>query len=219
MQTEDEPKKDRRRLRAHMFSVALALSAAGLAYLASVHVFHQAPVTTDENSYIFQAVNFAEGRIAREAPPFPRAFAHRMIIQNATAGWLSRYPPLHAIWLVPGLVLGNLYLMSALAAALSVLLMAAIARRVAPGLGAGLAPALLVASPYFIFMHGTLLSHTSGILAVSVMLATLVGQQALSTAKRMAALHLTLSSQKALQPVYLHNQQQVALKLTSCMVK
>jgi hypothetical protein len=151
--------------------LVLAVLAAGLAYAVSQRVFHQAPLTTDENSYVFQAQNFAEGRIARPAPVFPKAFAHRMIILDADAGWLSRYPPLHSLWLLPGLWLGDPYLMSALAALLSVLLVGAIARRrLGAGFGSLLAPLLLVLSPYFIFMHATLLSHTSGVLATTLML-------------------------------------------------
>ncbi len=47
---------------------------------------------------------------------------HRMIIQDADVGWLSRYPPLHSLWLVPGVAVANSYLMIALTAGLSLLL-------------------------------------------------------------------------------------------------
>ena len=57
------------------------------------HVFHGAPITTDENSYVFQAYNFLAGLIARPAPPFPDIVYHAMIICDDRAGWLSRYPP------------------------------------------------------------------------------------------------------------------------------
>jgi hypothetical protein len=148
------------------------------------HVFHGAPLTTDENSYVFQAYNFLAGVIARPCPPLPELFSYGMIICDERVGWLSRYPPGHSLWLVPGCLLNYPHVMVALAAGLSVWLMARLGAlfdvRVA-----WFAPALLLLSPFFLFTHGTLLSHTSGMLAALVLLYGFVRWQ-LTGAQRFA---------------------------------
>ena len=73
-----------------------------LCYQVGLKAFHHSFLTSDEGSYVFQGNNFFDGLITREAPPFGRTMQHRMIIQDADVGWLSRYPPLHSLWLVPG---------------------------------------------------------------------------------------------------------------------
>jgi len=145
-----------------------ALLAALAAYILGHWFFFDLPFTTDENSYVFQAHNFLEGHVARPAPPAPWAFSHPMIICDEQIGWLSRYQPVHSLWLTPGVLLGNARLMSALAAGLSVWLISGCALLL--NIPALLICLLLLASPYFLFLHGSLLSHTSGILAVSLML-------------------------------------------------
>ena len=148
---------------------ALPLAAFAAACWLFRHVFHCAPITTDENSYVFQAYNFLAGVIARPLPPLSGLFFHEMIIEDDRAGWLARYPPGHPLWLLPGCLIHQPHLMVALAAALSVGLMA----RVGALFGrreAWVAAVLLVCSPFFLFTHGTLLGHTSGLLAALLLL-------------------------------------------------
>jgi len=139
-----------------------------LCYQVGSKVFHHSFLTTDEGSYVFQANNFLDGLIAREAPPFGRTLQHQMIIQDADVGWLSRYPPFHSLWLVPGVAIGNPYLIVAFTAGLSLLFITFTVRSL--GVRAGPVIVLLFCSPYFIFMHGTLLSHVSGLVCISLML-------------------------------------------------
>ncbi|MCG2660754.1 MAG: hypothetical protein L6437_10980, partial [Kiritimatiellae bacterium] len=148
--------------------LATALLAMVAAYILGHWFFFDLPFTTDENSYVFQAHNFLEGHVARRMPPVPWAFFHPMIICDEQVGWLSRYPPAHSLWLAPGVLIGNARLMSALAAGLSVWLITGCALLL--NIPALLISLLLLVSPYFLFVHGSLLSHTSGILAVSLML-------------------------------------------------
>jgi hypothetical protein len=139
-----------------------------LCYQVGSKTFHHSSLTTDEGSYVFQANNFLDGLIAREAPPFGRTLQHQMIIQDADVGWLSRYPPFHSLWLVPGVAIGNPYLIVAFTAGLSLLFITFTVRSI--GIRAGPVIVLLLCSPYFIFMHGTLLSHVSGLACISFML-------------------------------------------------
>lgn len=145
-----------------------ALLAALLSGWMSQAVYRAVPTGADENSYIFQAHHFSAGRIARPAPPLPEAFAQEMIILSQRIGWLSRYPPAHPLWLVPGVWLGNLYAMIALAAALGMWFVCAAAKEL--GIPEGFVGVPLLCSPFFGFMYGTLLSHTSGFAAVALML-------------------------------------------------
>lgn len=145
-----------------------ALSAAALSLYTSQAIYQGVPTGADENSYIFQAYNFSEGKIARPAPVLKEAFRQEMIILDDHAGWLSRYPPAHSLWLVPGIWMGNMYLMIALAAALGMWFVCLAASEVE--LPEWLAALPLLICPFFGFMYGTLLSHTSGFATVACML-------------------------------------------------
>jgi hypothetical protein len=154
--------------------MVLLMGVAGFiaARLVGEHVFLRTPHNADEFSYLFQAHNFSEGRIARPFPFYRDAFYDHncMIIVDRDAGWLSRYPFGHPLFLLLGLALGDPYLATALAAGLSIIALGWTGRLIggyAVGVAAGLA---LLISPFRIFYGGTLLSHTSGVLKVSVML-------------------------------------------------
>lgn len=153
---------------------------AALAFLVSLEsadrIFQRRPITSDENSYVFQANNFLDGLIARPTPPFPEAFLHAMIVIHHRAGWFSRYPPAHSIWLMPGVALDDLRIPVAAAAALAMWFLCAAAA--ALGIAQGLVAVPLLLSPYFIFMYGTHLSHTSGFAMVALMCRSYIrGQQ------------------------------------------
>ena len=151
-------------------SVLLALIAFGISYSVAEYVFQRAALNADEHSYLFQAYNFIDGKIARPFPPNFTAFRHKMIIVSAEAGWLSRYPFGHPLFLVPGLLIGNPYLWVALAAGLSLLLIMRAGTWLGSRTTGFVAGIILLISPFFYFYHGTLLSHSSGLLATSMML-------------------------------------------------
>jgi hypothetical protein len=150
------------------------LAAAAVAFAVTLaigrYAYRDVVLTTDENSYLFQATTFS--RLSLRCPPPPHPLEQLLIrgmnVLDPERGWFSRYPPGHALWLVPGILAGDARIMSALAAALSLWLLTGAARSLrAPWWAAAV---FLLLSPYFLFMHGTLLSHTSGMLAVSLML-------------------------------------------------
>jgi hypothetical protein len=148
----------------------LAIGVAIGSFTIADHVFLQCSINADENSYLFQAHNFHDGTLARPFPPNEYAFRHGGIVLDRKQGWFSRYPFGHPLFLVPGIWLGNPYLWIAISSALSLLLVMALAKQLG-GIEASLwAGLLLAASPFFLFYHGTLLSHTSGLLAVAVMM-------------------------------------------------
>ncbi len=86
--------------RTHIISISGgALAAFLLSWWISDAVFHRAPLTTDEQSYMLQAQLFSTGRIKYPPPPFIEPFRYPMVIVDKDVGWLSRYPPGHALWL------------------------------------------------------------------------------------------------------------------------
>lgn len=145
-----------------------AVLAAALSYTAACVALCHTPLTTDEQSYLFQAHTFLSGHIKLEPPPFAAVFEHVMIILDDHAGWLSRYPPGHAAWLVPGIIIGDPWLIIAVGAGLGLLALT----RAAFLMNANrtIAMFFLLFSPFFILNHGTLLSHTTGFLSTSLLL-------------------------------------------------
>ena len=155
------------------FLLMLISVIAGLAtFAASQIIFRNAAITTDEHAYVMQAYTYSEGEISRPLPPAPEFFKHEMMIMDRDVGWLSRYPPGHSIWLIPGVLLGQPRIMVSVAAALSVYIFGNIGFLLQ--FSPGLLPLLLLISPYFIFMNGTLLSHTSGLPAAGLMLSAYI---------------------------------------------
>jgi len=148
--------------------ITCAVLAAVITYGISQVVFWDAVLTTDEHAYVMQAYTFSEGKILRPVPALPEIFLHEMMIMDEKAGWLSRYPPAHSLWLIPGVLFDSPHLMISLAAALSVWIFSS------TGMVLQLHPVLLAflmqLSPYFLFMNGTLLSHTSALPASCLML-------------------------------------------------
>lgn len=147
--------------------LVVALGAALGAFALRQWALRDEPITTDENSYVFQATLMAHGRLRHPFPGCGRAFSHEMIVLDPSRGWFSRYPPGHPLWLAPGVWMGRPHLMVGLAAFIGVLVVSATAWR----LGSSPVPAafLTAVSPFFLLTHGTLLSHTTGFLAAALL--------------------------------------------------
>jgi len=146
--------------------LACSLLAGALSLVLTRVAFCGAFSTSDETSYLFQAHCFLDGCIARAVPPMPPIFQHYMNMTREPYGWMSRYPPGHALFLLPGVLLQAPRLMVAMAAALSVWFLSGCARFLS--VRPGIVLALLLGSPWFLLMYGTLLSHTSAHLGLAI---------------------------------------------------
>jgi len=149
----------------------IAVMLAAIFYVART-VLPDTAITTDEHSYLMQAHQFASGKLKY---PYPGDHLHdfvwhrlSMVICDREHGWFSRYPPGHALWLVPGVVIHAPFLMPVLASLISLCFLAATARRI--GVARPLILYLFACSPFFLFMHATLLSHTTAFAAACAML-------------------------------------------------
>ena len=124
-------------------------------------------VTTDENSYLFQAHVFSHARLWAPLPPEGRLLDFDFSMINFTDDrWFSRYFFGHPLALVPGVVAGYPLLIPLVMGLASVLLIRALGRRCYTDGTANAAMLLLRLSPFFLAMHATLLSHTTCMLAL-----------------------------------------------------
>jgi hypothetical protein len=98
------------------------------------------PVLHDEAAYVLQARIFAGGRWAGPPPPIPEFFEQFHVF--VTPALVPKYPPGHALLLVPGAWLGLPGLMPVLLSGVSAALLFAMARRLV-GPGTALAAAVL----------------------------------------------------------------------------
>jgi hypothetical protein len=160
--------------RVWLAAIPLALLALALVMVVRTGVLREAPVTDDENVYLFQARLLAAGRLYAESLPASVRpfFDNQFIINNGR--WFGMYFVGHPAVLALGLLAGVVQWVGAIEAALILLLAVAVARRVL-GDGAGLLTAgLLVLSPFFLFLSATHLSQpTSALLLTLFIYATL----------------------------------------------
>ncbi|MCC7107329.1 MAG: glycosyltransferase family 39 protein, partial [Chloroflexi bacterium] len=139
------------------------------AFIAST-VFEGIPHVTDSVAYLFQAKILALGRTWVPAPPLPEFFDHQHLIL-LDGRWFSKYAPGAALSLLPGVLAGQAWVTGPLLAALTILLTYDVGRR-AYDRGVGLlAAGLLVVSPFFLFMSGSMMGHPFSLFLVMAVLA------------------------------------------------
>jgi 4-amino-4-deoxy-L-arabinose transferase-like glycosyltransferase len=144
--------------------LALAVALIGTVVTAMVasEVLERMPHVQDSVAYLFQAGTFALGRISVPAPPVADAFAQEFVLVH-NGQWFSKYPPGHPVVLAIGVLAGAPWLVSPIAAGLALLLTYALGRELY-GRGKGLlAQVLLVTSPFFVVMSGSMMSHATSL--------------------------------------------------------
>jgi hypothetical protein len=94
--------------------------------------WQQIPVIHDEASYLFQAKLFATGHWVAPSPPLPEFFEQRHVF--VVPHYASKYPPGHAMLMVPGIWLGMPGMMPVLLSAITAGLVFSLARRLTNGI-------------------------------------------------------------------------------------
>jgi hypothetical protein len=125
-------------------------------------------IQEEEGNALFQAGNFLDGTHSRDPGAFATLLEYPSMTVLPFQDWKSRYFPGHAFWLIPGVWIGWPQVMTALAAALTCMSAYSIGWRLR--IPRFLLPGLLLISPFFLFLHGTLLPQTSGMLFSSLVL-------------------------------------------------
>lgn len=147
--------------RAGTIAVVAALLASAASLAISTFVFENQPITEgDEYCYTFQAKLFASGRIHTDQGAEREELENRAIVTKGPWRYAIGFPG-HPLLLVPGVLLEWSYLIPAIFAGGSVLLLFLITRILFGRLTAAVAAVLLGTSPFFLFFHGTLLPQAS----------------------------------------------------------
>lgn len=141
-------------------TAAAAAALAALAAFAGSHlVLERTPLTDDEHAYLFQARIFSLGRLTWESPPCRELFDNTFLVNDGR--WYSQYPAGHPLLLVPGVWLGDPWIVPAACAGFSVFFMAAAARRLHGRSAAAWTALLAAGSPFLLGISSTLLSHAT----------------------------------------------------------
>jgi len=153
---------------------ALALTATGAI---SYFVLERIPHVQDGVTYLFQAQLFALGRFSAPAPALPEFFDQEFIVQYA-GQWFGKYPPGQPLVLAPSVLVGAPWVVSPLAAGGAIALTYLAGRRIYGSGVATLAAILMLSSPFFLFMSGSMMAHPAGLFWTSLLLlAAVLGWQ------------------------------------------
>jgi Dolichyl-phosphate-mannose-protein mannosyltransferase len=149
-------------------NVMLGLLVLVLAVGIRLGVLQNMPVTDDEHVYQFQAKLLASGRLyADSPPPVVRPFFNNQFIVN-NGRWHGTYFVGHPAVLALAMQVGLMEWTGPVCAALTLLLGVGIARRIFGERTAALTGALLVLSPFFVFVSATQLSQPTSALFLTL---------------------------------------------------
>lgn len=149
-----EPRARQRGFLIGLFAVTF-LAATAIHFL----VIHGYPQISDEHSYIFQADLLASGKLYADSPPAPQFFQTLNVINDGK--WYSRYTIGWPLLLATGRLAGMDFAVNAACAALSLVLLYLVGRRLLGPGGGALSVFFAGLSPFFLLPAGTYFPHTS----------------------------------------------------------
>ena len=176
-----------------------AFALAGALYVTTLYVergpLQAMPHVQDAVSLIFQARNFALGRLASPSPPEPRFFDHEFVINDGL--WFGKYPPGTSLLYAVGLKLSALDLVNPVLGAGSILLLYALGAQLFGRTEGLLAAALAASSPLVCYMGATYLSHSAALFFVLAFLVAVTGPE---TVRRRALAGFALGAAILVRP-------------------
>ncbi len=148
---------------------AVAALAGVLSLLISTNIFHRIPHIPDEVIYLFQAKYFAAGRLYLPVGSVPQAFD---IIHTTTAQghWFGIFPPGWPLLMSLGVLVGAPWLINPILTVVVILVVHRMVTETHDRATAGLAIVLLLLSPWFLYMGGSMMSHMASMLAAITVL-------------------------------------------------
>ncbi|MEZ4570992.1 MAG: glycosyltransferase family 39 protein [Thermomicrobiales bacterium] len=141
----------------------------GLAAWSSASIFDRLPRTEDEVTFLFQAKSIAAGEVIASAPEHPTFFFMSFVIAR-DGMWFGKYPPGFPAILALGEIIGQTWVINALAASVAVGLLVLVGRRLYDLRTALIGATLMALSPFFIIQSGALLSHVVALCWVLLLL-------------------------------------------------
>jgi 4-amino-4-deoxy-L-arabinose transferase-like glycosyltransferase len=137
---------------------ATAAGAAALAAVLSVVIYQRTPHVPDEVVYLQHARYLAEGMLSMPVPPVPAAF-ELDLMESEPHRWFSPVPPGWPFMLAVGAFAGAPWLVNPLLAGVNVLLAYVVLAALYPVRIARLSAVLLAASPWFLFLGMSYMTH------------------------------------------------------------
>ena len=139
-----------------------AFAAAALAFLSATLVnflvYENIPKNLDEIGYLFQAHNFAAGKLYSQAPLEGFHGFMNIVTDNEGKIYGAHFPGTSLVQ-VPGVLLGQPWVTGPLLGALGILILYALVHRIYGESLARYTVLFALVSPFYIFMNGTFMSH------------------------------------------------------------
>jgi hypothetical protein len=148
---------------ANVAAVLISLGGLGLTLYVASDVLERMPHVQDSVGYLFQAKTFALGRLWVPTPHLQQFFTHEFIIMDSAGRWFSKYPPGWPALLAIGVLAGAPWVVDPVFAALSLFLLYQLGREIYNPTVGLIAAILGLSAPFFIFLSGSMMSHTSGL--------------------------------------------------------
>jgi hypothetical protein len=155
-----------RRLDARVVLVVGCVSGAVLSGLFAYFVLGHMAHIQDEIAMIFQAKNFADGRLYAPAPALPEFFDMEFVITDQ-GRWYGKYQFGPSLWYLPGVLLGCPWLVSPLLSTLAVLVLYKLAGEILGRRWSKGVVLLAVISPWWVMTFGSMMAHPGCLLILS----------------------------------------------------
>ena len=152
-------------------ALAIAIAAVFAAYMVADRVYERVPHLEDEIAYVWEARAMAEGAVTVPTPPLSSKFLIPFVVDYEGARF-GKYPLGWPALLSVGIRMGLRAWVNPLLGGLAVWLTYVLGKRLLGEIAGALAALLTAASPFFLMISGSLLSHSWGlVLALGFVLA------------------------------------------------
>ncbi|MBN2056486.1 glycosyltransferase family 39 protein, partial [bacterium] len=125
-------------------------------------MLHGIPHVQDSVAYYFQSKLFAAGKLYGSPPPVPAAFSHQFVVFHGGKVF-AQYPFGFPLLLAIGQIMGVPWLIPPLLGGLNILLLNGIGKALFDRRTGAFACLLALASPFYLLLHGTFMSHSAGL--------------------------------------------------------
>lgn len=158
---------------AYLFVAIAAVFVTLLAIVLNLYSYEQHPHVPDEVAYIMQAKFFAAGAFTMPAPAVPEAFEVYLMKVNGGL-WYPVTPPGWPLLLSAGALIGAPFVVNPILAGINVFLSYWLVTRLYSSVAAIITTVLLVASPWFVFLAMSYMTHIASLTCLLVAAAGVV---------------------------------------------